>query len=154
MDLGAVSDPDLTAMLSVHFAIPEAPFSIADVEAHVIRAVPADLAERYRALPCRIAAGSLLVAVADAITPSAIEELAVASGLSVVPFLTSETELDAAWPKHYRQGRSTMLATRLRELAARLLELAAAPDDPRLRAELGRVRESLEVLVTPRDAVA
>jgi hypothetical protein len=126
VELGMVGDADLTAMLSIHFALPEAPFALADAEAHAIRAIPAHVAERHRALPCRVVAGSLYVAVADAIGPDAIEELAVESGLAVVLFLTSETELDAVWAQHYRHGSATLLAARFRDLAARLLALAEA----------------------------
>jgi len=132
VSLGMLTDRDLTRMLSVHFAMPAAPFSIAEAEERAIRAVPGDVAHRHRALPCRVVGGSLLVAVADAITPPALEELALASGLAVVPYLTSEDELDAALPKHYDAPAAATTATRLRELAAHLLRLADAYDRGRL----------------------
>src|SRR5438105_15895971 len=65
VELGSLTDRDLIQMLSVHFAMPVAPFSIADAEARALALVPAPLACRHRALPCRIVGGSLLVAVPD-----------------------------------------------------------------------------------------
>src|ERR1700674_5601057 len=58
VELGFLTDRDLIQMLSVHFAIAVAPFSIADAEARAITLVPAKVACRHRALPCRVVGGA------------------------------------------------------------------------------------------------
>ena len=160
--LGVLTDRDLTKMLSVHFAIPVAPFSIAEADEQALLALPADLARRHQAVPCRVGGGSLLVAVADAMAPPAIEELAMASGLPVVLYLTSENEIEVALPKHYDGIRPSMFSTRLRALAGRLLQLADAherialtraaestppADEAHLRTDLEPLRADIEAVL-------
>jgi len=164
VELGSLTDRDLIQMLSVHFAMPVAPFSIADAEARAIALVPAPLACRHRALPCRIVGGSLLLAVPDAAPLAMIQELETVRGVPVLVYLTSEADIATALPQHYGDvGRPSILAARLHELARRLQQLAdaherlalslAAPeqeaptlveDDARVRAELAQMREDLE----------
>jgi hypothetical protein len=165
VELGFLTDHDLIQMLSVYFGLPVAPFTIADAEERAIMSVPARLARRHRALPCRVVAGSLLVVVAEAPPPAVVEELQTVSGLPVFLYLGSEVEIDAALPKHY--GRPSILPSQLRDLACHLhqladsherlaLVLAAADQDPRtapedeahLRAEIEQMRGNIETLLS------
>jgi type II secretion system (T2SS) protein E len=164
VELGFLTDPDLIQMLSVHFAIPVAPFSIADAEARAITLVPAKVACRHRAVPCRVVGGSLLLAVADAPPPAAVQEIETVSGIPVLLYLASEADIATALPKHYGDvGRPSSLVARLHALARRFQRLADAherlarsltapehetstlvDDDARLRAELEQMRGDLE----------
>jgi hypothetical protein len=164
VELGFLTDHDLIQMLSVYFGIPVAPFTIADAEDRAIMSVPARLAQRHRALPCRVVAGSLLVVVVDRLPPAVVEELETVSGFSVLLYLGSEVEIEAALPKHY--GRPSILPSRLRDLASNLLRLAdgherlalvlaaseqdarTAPDEARLRAEIEQMRGNIETLLS------
>src|SRR5437667_2962588 len=101
VELGLLTDRDLIQMLSVHFAIPVAPFSIADAEARAITLVPAHVACRHRAVPCRVVGGSLFVAVADAPPPDMVQEIETVGGVPVLLYLASEADIAAALPKHY-----------------------------------------------------
>ena len=143
--LGFLTDRDLTQMLSVHFAIPVAPFSIAEADERAIALVPARVARRRRALPCRIVGGSLLIAVADAAPPAMIDELQTVSGLPVLLYLASDVDLEAALPKHYGDADAT-LPSRLRELASTLENLV--DDDPRLGAELEHLCGKIDALLS------
>jgi hypothetical protein len=167
VELGFLTDRDLIQMLSVHFEIPVAPFSIADAEARAITLVPAKVACRHRAVPCRVVGGSLLIAVADAPPPAMVQEIETVSGVPVLLYLASEEDIATALPKHYGDvGRPPSLAARLHELASRFQQLAdahehlarslAAPeqevsarveDDARLRGELERMREDIEAVL-------
>jgi len=162
VELGFLTDHDLIQMLSVYFGIPVAPFTIADAEERAIMSVPARLARRHRALPCRVVAGSLLLVVADGLPPTVVEEIQTVSGFSVLLYLGSEVEIEAALPKHY--GRPSILPSRLRDLASHLRRLAdgherlalvlaasdqdapTAPEDARLRAEIEQMRGNIETL--------
>ena len=162
VELGFLTDHDLIQMLSVYFGIPVAPFTIADAEERAIMSVPAGLARRHRALPCRVVAGSLLLVVADGLPPTVVEEFQTVSGFSVLLYLGSEVEIEAALPKHY--GRPSILPSRLRDLASHLRRLAdgherlalvlaasdqdapTASEDARLRAEIEQMRGSIETL--------
>jgi hypothetical protein len=147
--LGFLTDRDLTQMLSVHFAIPVAPFSIAEADERAIALVPARVARRCRALPCRIVGGSLLIAVADAAPPAMIDELRTVSGLPVLLYLASDVDLEAALPKHDGDAAAT-LPSRLRELAGKLEYLG--DDDRHLRADLEHLCGAIDALVAKAQA--
>jgi len=147
VELGCLTDRDLTQMLSVHFAIPVAPFSIAEPDARAIALLPARVARRRRALPCRIVGGSLLIAVADAAPPAMVDELQAVSGLPVLLYLASDVDLEAALPKRYGDAVAT-LSSRLRELAGTLER--RGDDDEHLHAELEHLCGEIDALLSTR----
>jgi len=122
VDLGFLSAGDLSRMLSVHFGLPAARPSLLDADARAVHCLPAGVARRYRAVPCRIVDGVLLVAVADALAPAAVDELQVLSGLPTVLYLASEVDVEAALLKHY--GPQSRYMSRLLELLDHLGQLA------------------------------
>jgi type IV pilus assembly protein PilB len=107
VQLGFLSDRDLIPLLSVHLGIPVAPFSIVEAEERAVTSVPAGVARRHRAVPWRVVSGCLLVAVADAPTSRAVEELQVVSGHPVLLYLVSEADIDGALLNHYGHGSSS-----------------------------------------------
>jgi hypothetical protein len=146
VELGFVNDRDLSHALSVHLAIPVLPFAIADAHADAIASIPAAVAHRHRALPCRIAGGSLLIAAGNALPAFALDELSRAGGRSVLLYLAAEGEVEAALRKHY--GAPPVDAARVQRLAARLQQITDRPDDGGLRTELERVRAEIDALLT------
>ena len=145
VDLGFLSDRDLTQILSVHLASPVAPFSIDDPDAQAIASITATVAHRHHALPCRVVGSSLLVAVGDKVAPTAIEELQRTSGRRVLLYLAPATEVEAGVRAHY--GR--VGPDELRELARRLQKLADDSErgHDRLATELARVRADLDAVL-------
>jgi hypothetical protein len=146
MELGFVNDRDLCHALSVHLAIPVLPFAIADAGADAIASIPAAAAHRHRALPCRIVAGSLLVAAGTPLPAAALDELGRLSGRPVLLYLAAESEIEAALRKHY--GAPPVDAARLRRLATRVHQIADRQYDGCLRAELEYVRAEIDALLT------
>jgi hypothetical protein len=146
MELGVVNDRELSLALSVHLGIPVLPFALADARAEAIAAVPAAVAHRHRALPCRIVGGSLLVAAGTPLPASALQELRRASGRAVLLYLAAESEVEAALRQHY--GPPPLDAGRLRRLAARIEQIAERQYDGCLRAELEYVRNEIDALLT------
>jgi len=145
VDLGVLADRDLTQILSVHLSIPVAPFSIAEPEERAITALPAAVAHRHRALPCRVVGGSLLIVVADVASSAALEELRSASGCRVLLYLAPATDVDEALRKHY--GRVS--PDRFRALARRLEQIADEypAGDGHLRVELEQLRTELDAVL-------
>ena len=164
VQLGFLTDHDLTRMLSVHLEIPLTPFPIVEAEECAGLTVPAGVARRHRAVPFLIVNGCLLVAVAGPVTPGAVEELEDVSGRPVLLYLASEVDVDATLLKRY--GPESIVTARLRELADSLLQLADGgeriarllataererrefAEDRALLSELGRLRGDLEALVS------
>lgn len=149
IELGFVTERDLMQMLAIHFGVAAAT-SIAEPESEALAALPATVASRYRALPFQLAHGVLRVAIADAPSPGMIENLQRAAGGPIRLYVAADPELDAAVATHYGQAH-TALASRLRELAVRLLHLAEESRvvgfDGRLHDELERTRKEIDTLL-------
>lgn len=151
VQLGVLTDHALIEILSVHLGIPVAPFSLAEAEPRALSSVPAALARRHRALPCRVVEGTLALVVADAPAPGVLREIEAASGYPAVPYLASEDELAAALETHY--GAESRVIARLRDLVGGLQRLGEhrerlagrlpAEDEAGLVAELEALRRDL-----------
>jgi hypothetical protein len=139
VELGILSDRDLIQMLGVHLAMPIAPFSIAEAEERAVRSVPAEVARRHRALPCRVFGGSLLVAVPDKVPSVVVEELEAVSGCPVLVYLSSEAEIDAALAKYYAHT-SPMAREDSESLAPAPPGIDAGPDSMLDGPSTGRAR--------------
>ena len=127
VDLGFLTDRDLLQMLGVHLAIPVAASSITAPEEQAIHAIPAAMARRHRAVPYRVASGSLLVAVADRLPAEALHEIEAVAGRPVVVQLAPEAEIEAALGAHYA-GVADVPAADVRSNGANLLMMLTAPD--------------------------
>lgn len=149
VELGFLNDHDLSHMLSVHLAIPVLPFSVSEARADAVASIPAVVAHRHRALPCRIMGGSLLVAVGEALSAPALAELCSVSGRPVLLYLASESQIDAALLKHY--GVPPMEPARLQHVATRVQQIADHADDVCVRAELELVRDEIDALISAID---
>jgi hypothetical protein len=101
VDLGFVAERDLMQMLSVHLAIPLAAFPITAPDARARGAIPAGLARRHRAIPCRVENGALLVAVGTPLEPGALGELETAAQLPVRLHLAPEADIASALATHF-----------------------------------------------------
>ena len=162
VELGFLTEADLIQMLSVHLGLPVARFPLLEADARALQCIPAGVARRHRALPCRIVDGVLLVAVADALAPAVIQELQVLSGLPTLTYVASEVDVEAGLLKHY--GPQSTYMSRLRNLVDTLNELADHREQlARLVAEAeretrdleddDRLRRALEQLCRDSDAV-
>jgi hypothetical protein len=147
VELGFLTERDLLQMLAVFRGMAVAPFAIADAEPRAIAAMPAYLARRHRAVPCRIVNGSLLVAAADALSREALADLEAVTGHPVLLYLGPEGEIDQALAHHYREP--PIPPARLRDLGRRLLQLADDQErqgDAATRAEIERIRAELDTM--------
>jgi PAS domain S-box-containing protein len=142
VELGFLTERDLTQMLSIHLALPMAPFPITDPDARALGLLPSELALRHRALPCRLVKRALLVAVADTVPHAVSEELAGAARMPVLPYLAPEAELDAALREHY--GALPAAATEDDPTPLGLALAAAEQQSRRLAEDNARLRVALD----------
>jgi hypothetical protein len=101
VELGFLSDRELTKILGMHFGMPIAPFPVLDAEQAAIKEVPAEFARRHRLVPCRLFSGSVFVAAPGPVAPDVVSELATMSRHSVWVYLASEREIEAGLAKFY-----------------------------------------------------
>ena len=70
-------------------------------EQELISSVPADLARRYKSVPCSRVGNTLTLAMADPLDVEAIDAFRKGTGLDVTPVLASERDINEALNKYY-----------------------------------------------------
>ena len=101
VDLGFISDRELTKMLSAQFAMPVAPFDLLEAEETAVRTLPADFARLHRLLPYRFFSGSLLVAATEPVDTAVLNKMRRFTRNPVLIYLASDLEVEAALERHY-----------------------------------------------------
>jgi hypothetical protein len=119
-ELGYVSLRDLRGYLSEHLAVPVAnPEWIEQIDEEVREAVSRELVEKYRVLPLKVEKRKLHLAMLDPRDPVQLDEIAFATGLTLVPYVLPEVQLLALLEHHYGIRRETRYITLGRETAHR-----------------------------------
>lgn len=106
VNLGYIDETTLGEALAETHRVPFAPFeTIRLAQKEAVQRVPAQLAQRHRAIPFRIDEGTLHVAMLNPKDTVALNEIAQASGLAVVPWVAPESRIMQALERHYRIRR-------------------------------------------------
>ena len=96
VDMGFISFESMTKAKAVSLGIPYVDLSDFNIDPKILKYVPKNLAERFRAVPFSLVSGTLKVAMLDPNNVQAIEYIEKKSGLSVTPYLASETSVKNA----------------------------------------------------------
>ena len=137
-----------TAIIKLGFSTPEKIFSLLarqldlpyvkltdiEIDPAVIQKVPANFASRYKIIPVEFMDDTLIIAMADPLDVSALDDIKLLLGSEVREVLSSEAEIQDAIRKYYGVGAET-----LEKIIAR------KPPLEELRMETGKV-EDLEAL--------
>jgi len=99
--LGLVRPEDVRHALSVQASIPCLELAQMEISQDVLQRLPADLAERYRALPLAIDNGQLRLAMADPFDLDALGDLGAICGLEIERCYARPSELADAIRRHY-----------------------------------------------------
>ncbi|RKQ84722.1 GspE/PulE family protein [Brockia lithotrophica] len=101
VSLGYVTEGELLRVLSSQLGIPQVHLSRYHPDARLVRLVPRELAERYRAVPFQQDGDVLHVAFLDPLDVFAIEDLERVTGLKVKPYLASSADFHNAVARLY-----------------------------------------------------
>jgi len=134
--LGFISEEQLVQILSSQYGVPIVRLSEMTVDPEIFRLVPAWVAKRYELIPVQRANGALVLAMADPINLSALDEVAFTTGLQVVAAIAPLSEIRKAIDQFYAAPPLT---------AADLLSEAEAELDVALRGEGGRPIDAVEL---------
>ena len=93
VELGALDEDRLTAVLGEHLEIPVADLKRETVDPEAARLVPEDFARRHVLLPIRRENGHLNIAMADPLNLPLINDLRLMTGLGVKPFLAGPSDI-------------------------------------------------------------
>jgi type IV pilus assembly protein PilB len=128
VELGALDEDRLTAVLSVHLDTPVADLRREKVDPDAAQLVPEEFARRHVILPIRRDDGHLAVAMADPGNLPLVNDIRLITGLAIMPYLA---------------GRADILAnlSRIHSMRPRIQEAARSLEES--RPQLGVVRSNI-----------
>ncbi len=120
--LGYVKDDEITALLSKQYGVPSIALGQFDVDAAVVKLVPAETAQKYQIVPLSRSGATLTIAMTDPTNVFAMDDIKFMTGYNVEPVVASETAVIEAIQKYYDQGTGSGSASSALEVASRALE--------------------------------
>jgi type IV pilus assembly protein PilB len=103
---GYISEQDLTSFLSKQYGVPSINLAELEVDAAVIKIIPAEVAQKYQIIPVNRAGSTLIVAMSDPSNIFAIDDIKFMTGYNVEVVVASEAALKSAIDKFYDQSAS------------------------------------------------
>src|ERR1051325_10383212 len=101
VSLGLVKDEEITALLSRQYGVPSINLAQFEIDAAVIKLIPADTAQKYQIIPLSRAGATLTIAMTDPTNVFAMDDLKFMTGYNVEPVVASETAVVDAIQRYY-----------------------------------------------------
>ena len=99
--MGFVKDEEITALLSKQYGVPSINLAQFDIDATVIKLIPAETAHKYQIVPLSRAGATLTIAMTDPTNVFAMDDIKFMTGYNVEPVVASETAITEAVQKYY-----------------------------------------------------
>ena len=128
--MGFVKDEEITALLSKQYGVPSINLAQFDIDAAVVKLIPADTAHKYQIVPLSRSGATLTIAMTDPTNVFAMDDIKFMTGYNVEPVVASETAVTEAIQKYYPTSAGAAKAARRRPRR----RPAAAPSRWRARA--------------------
>jgi type IV pilus assembly protein PilB len=106
---GFVQEEDITELLSEQYGVPSINLRHFEIDAGVVKLVPAAVARKYYLIPINRTGSTLTIAIADPSNVSAIDDINFMTGYHVEPVVASEMAIREAIDKHYGTGKGLSL---------------------------------------------
>jgi type IV pilus assembly protein PilB len=107
VQMGLVKDEEISSLLSKQYGVPSINLGQFEVDAAVIKLIPADTAHKYQIIPLSRAGATLTIAMTDPTNVFAMDDIKFMTGYNVEPVVASEIAVDEAIQKYYPSaGRS------------------------------------------------
>ncbi len=114
--LGFVSEEDITECLSQQFGVPSINLAHFEIDAGVIKLIPADVARKYNILPVNKTGATITIAMADPTNVFAMDDIKFMTGYNVEPVVASELGIKAAIDNYYGTTSSMELKKVMEDL--------------------------------------
>ena len=143
--LGFVRDEEITALLSRQYGVPSIDLGRFEIDAAVVKLIPAETAQKYQVVPLSRAGATLTLAMTDPTNVFAMDDIKFMTGYNVEPVVASEQAVADAIAKYYATPTSTKALPNTLELANRALEdaqqaaQAAGTDDVEVLTDLEEI---------------
>ncbi|HLG57250.1 MAG TPA: type IV-A pilus assembly ATPase PilB [Vicinamibacterales bacterium] len=108
--LGYVKDDEITALLSKQYGVPSIALGQFDVDAAVVKLVPAETAQKYQIVPLSRSGATLTIAMTDPTNVFAMDDIKFMTGYNVEPVVASETAVIDAIAKYYGKTSAPAMA--------------------------------------------
>src|SRR5205085_8003387 len=92
---------DITECLSQQFGVPSINLAHFEIDAGVIKLIPADVARKYNILPVNKTGATITIAMADPTNVFAMDDIKFMTGYNVEPVVASEIAILEAVQKYY-----------------------------------------------------
>src|SRR5712691_6145998 len=102
--MGFVKDEEITALLSKQYGVPSINLAQFDIDAAVVKLIPADTAHKYQIVPLSRSGATLTIAMTDPTNVFAMDDIKFMTGYNVEPVVASETAVVDAIQKYYASG--------------------------------------------------
>ena len=107
--LGFVKDEEITALLSKQYGVPSINLAQFEIDAAVIKLIPAETAQKYQIIPLSRSGATLTIAMTDPTNVFAMDDIKFMTGYNVEPVVASETAVarrhPAVLPERRRRRR-------------------------------------------------
>ncbi|MDO4772529.1 MAG: ATPase, T2SS/T4P/T4SS family [Bacillota bacterium] len=101
MDMGFVQERDLFEVLQMQYSIPYFDLNSSTIDPKVPKLISKKLAEHHMIIPVRFENNIIYLAMSDPLDVIAIDDVKVATGLSVKTFISSDIDIERALHKYY-----------------------------------------------------
>ena len=120
--LGFVRDEEITALLSRQYGVPSIDLGKFEIDAAVVKLIPAETAQKYQVVPLSRAGATLTLAMTDPTNVFAMDDIKFMTGYNVEPVVASEQAVADALAKYYTTPTRVSSGPSTLELANRALE--------------------------------
>src|SRR5262245_40386562 len=101
VSMGFVKESEITALLSKQFGVPSIALTQFEIDAAVVKLVPAETAQKYQIVPLSRSGATLTIAMTDPTNVFAMDDIKFMTGYNVEPVVASETAVVEAIAKYY-----------------------------------------------------
>lgn len=98
---GLISEDQMLSLLEVQLSIPRVQVNMLSIDENVIKKIPEALARKHIILPVAVQDGMIKVVMSDPLDLFAADDIKLASGYEVEPFISSKNEILKAIDKYY-----------------------------------------------------
>jgi len=107
VDLGYISNSQMTDLLSIQFSIPRVSLIDETIETQIPHSMQEDFLRRHCIFPYRIEDDQLLLAIHPPIDPSVLDEVELTTGYRVKPMIATTEEINLALNQHFNTRNRT-----------------------------------------------
>ena len=99
--LGMVRDEEITGILSKQYGVPSINLAQFEIDASVVKLIPADTAQKYQIIPLSRSGATLTIAMTDPTNVFAMDDIKFMTGYNVEPVVASESAVVEAIQRYY-----------------------------------------------------